>query len=281
MSEANCLYPYILLLGADDTEMQRIVETLRRLGILYFFAICNGERVHPGNAYNASFPQLYKTLSVTHNRKIFFIECDVPGITPDGRIDHHRPGDPGFAKGPEEYYEASSLGQLFALLGLNPLQDDRVIAAMDHCFSDAMNNRCPGVSREEVRNKKIGSIYTRVKQLIPSYADKIGAAPTVTIGTQQVVFLSEDLGIGYSFPYLIAQLVGVESDMPVILRSRNKDGDPWKLHLCGGNLSRETVVAFMEGWGPAHELQNIYGSPARGYAGGYVFGIFDSSKFLP
>jgi len=34
--------------------------------------------------------------------------------------------------------------------------------------------------------------------------------------------------------------------------------------------SQEQIRAFMEHWGPAHGLQDIYGDPARGFAGGYV-----------
>jgi hypothetical protein len=267
---------FFFLLGADDPEMERISEILNLFGAHYEFARKDGERVHSGNAYHADAP----LCTPTEHTKVVFIECETSSLQMDIRIDHHRPGDPGFELGASHFFEASSLGQLFKLLHLSPSQNDLVIAAMDHCFSDAMHNRCPSVSRKEVRDKKIQSLYKRVNQVMAAYTDAVSAAQTTCIGSQEVSVLEKDLGIGYSFDYLIAQIVAVEIGSPVILLSRSKEGERYRLHLCGGNVEENTIKVFTEVWGPAHGIDDLYGSPARGYAGGYLSGTFDIKRLL-
>lgn len=98
-----------------------------------------------------------------------------PKIT---RVDHHRPGDPGYGRPPEEFLAASSIGQVVSLLnghGKAFFEDGQwltsdggehrdvggnvvglphcgavpvemiLIAAADHCLEAAYRGRCPGV----------------------------------------------------------------------------------------------------------------------------------------
>src|SRR5690606_39073597 len=48
----------------------------------------------------------------------------------------------------------------------------------------------------------------------------------------------------------------------------NRDGR--RKVVLGGYTKPETVRAFMTEWGPALGLVDIYGDPARGFAGGYL-----------
>jgi hypothetical protein len=101
------------LLGAADPEMEKIEELLRECGEQYMYALDeHGERVHTGNAYRAAVPD-------TDINCIYCVECAITGQADDwiaGRIDHHRPGDPGYGRPPSEFLSASSIGQVIAEL---------------------------------------------------------------------------------------------------------------------------------------------------------------------
>src|SRR5690606_35947049 len=104
------------------------------------------------------------------------------------RIDHHRPGDPGYGRSPEEFLPASSIGQVWAsLLRLrndgwdSPLYsgtgsvywNDRrwygdtpygqvdvpeallLVAAADHCLAAAYRGECPGVDPDKLMQWRV------------------------------------------------------------------------------------------------------------------------------
>lgn len=100
------------ILGAPDPEMEAIEALLREQGETVAYATAAGKRVHPGNAYRADGP-----LPSGH---VYLVECDIPALHQTGvsitRIDHHRPGDPGYGKPASEFLPASSIGQVIAQL---------------------------------------------------------------------------------------------------------------------------------------------------------------------
>jgi hypothetical protein len=74
-------------------------------------------------------------------------------------VDHHRPGDPGYGKPPEEFWGGSSIGQVLELLKTGfdwrcAEYDQRTgwlfTAAADHCLESAYRGRCPGVDPEDL-----------------------------------------------------------------------------------------------------------------------------------
>lgn len=267
---------YFFLLGASDPEMNRIAELMKLLGIDHANAMGDGRPVHAGNAYRAQMP----ATPWQNHHTLVFVECDIPGITPDIRIDHHNPGDPGYALPAQEYFRASSLGQFFTLMQLTPSHKDHVLAAMDHCYSDAVRGLCPGVSRDEVRTMRLGHLYKQLRQMLGDYAQLLAEAPRITIGSQEVALFPEDLGVGYSFHYLVAQFVAVDTETPVLLLSRQETDGLLRLHLCGAELTKETIRTFMDEWAPKHDLVDIYGVEVRKYAGGYLQGSFNLEYFL-
>jgi hypothetical protein len=114
----------LVILGASDPEMSLIESLCREHSIPYAYATDpDGRRVHPGNAYQVAGLQWPGKAGgpgwgdVTH-----LVECSPSSehqdaIPPDVVvIDHHRPGDPGYGRGPEEFLGASSLGQFIAEL---------------------------------------------------------------------------------------------------------------------------------------------------------------------
>lgn len=281
--------PRFYLLGADDPEMREMERLLRSFedsfkcyypGSEIVYATSGGIRVHPGNAYKADpIPNLNK------GAILYRIECEPVGV-PDGVsvvvIDHHRPGDPGYEKGPEDYWFASSLGQLWQCIPFftgmeNATETERCIAAMDHCFAAAIRGECPGVSAEGILALKISEIAkgvganeAEIKQRIQHFKNLLATAPLITVNQQLVADMrSEYLGEGYSLDLLSAQVAVAISGKVSLLRHCQQKGVPetWSL---SGNATPEIVDAFMKVWAPSQGLVRIYGAPTRGYAGGYV-----------
>jgi len=183
----------LFVLGAADPEMAAIVRVLTALSLPMAYAAAQGKDgvvapVHPGNAYRASHV-LTPGGSVLLlgpapdgsegyiDQPWVAVECALPGApSPVKVIDHHRPGDPGYGKPPEEYLEASSIGQLAALLS-NPGEPyawqgqslnlagwiDKVLGAMvaryvaaaDHCLAHAYQGKCPGVDPDVLMDWRV------------------------------------------------------------------------------------------------------------------------------
>lgn len=101
----------IWTLGAPHPEMEMIERLLRHCGETVVYATMpDGQRVRPETAYRCPIPD------VPADATVYAVECI--DTLPDGwiRIDHHRPGDPGYGRPPEEFLPASSLGQVIAEL---------------------------------------------------------------------------------------------------------------------------------------------------------------------
>jgi hypothetical protein len=271
----------LCILGASDPEMDRIEHMLKENRIEYRYATKCGVRVTPSNAYladNTGIPLGYY---------VAFVECSVVGYEPDKRIDHHRPGDYGYEMGPDRYLEASSLGQMCALLHMPFLEHDKILAAMDHCFNAAMKGECPGASISAVLDRKVKEISKTteirpeiIRKMINEWRGEISCrAAWYRMSGEYgyfefegivVIWLTDkDLGVGYSAEYLTAQVGGVQSGLPILLKVRDTPDGLLRVHLCG-NASPELVRHFMETEREGDFLEKIYGSPDRGYAGGVL-----------
>ena len=270
---------FLFILGAEDPEMRRIEEILfGNANCCFLYALHNWQRCHPGNAYQAD-PLPYKLpFAEDDDRQIVLVECQPSGI-PSGmeiiRIDHHRPGDPGYSLPPEGFWEASSIGQIHKLLGLPTVQHgDIVLAAMDHNPAGAIRGECPGVLAEEVIDRKVEEISKAtgfdketVLRRIQEMSDRLEKAPEVIIGGQALKDLRQFYGIGYSVELLSLQVVILKSGGGALLSARDADGR--QKVTVAGHCSPACIEAFMQEWAPANGLTGIYGVPSRGYAGGY------------
>src|SRR5690606_1014822 len=117
-------------LGAPDPEMEMIEGLLRECGeTVVYAADARGERVTAATAYRAHCPDLALDRIRSRGGAIYLVECDLadarfgthsPEYTDCAavveRIDHHRPGDPGYGRQPSKFLEASSIGQVIAEL---------------------------------------------------------------------------------------------------------------------------------------------------------------------
>lgn len=268
-------WTYVFILGADDPEMTEIEIMLTKHGQQFRYAVHDGSRVHPGNAYKAD-PLLVEAESIA-----VLVECepvDFFGTNAVVRvIDHHRVGDPGFSLSSEFYWEASSLGQIYKLLDLGvPTPEHLALAALDHCMVHARRGKCPGVdsemlkafSREHIARRRNVDI-SKVEACVQEMCGQLEVSPVVTIGVQEVIdFTGTSMGIGYSLKYLCAQEALADLHKAALIATRNRAGQADKVVICGA-ATTHTIEFFMDSWAPANGLVHIYGVPLRGYAGGY------------
>ncbi|SRR5216684_1223921 len=267
--------PALFILGADDPEMREIERILIWDKRQFQYAMKDGKRVHPGNAYEAD--------RVEFPGDVVLIECQPISIHVDGKvfvIDHHRPGDPGYNASPKDFWHASSLGQLADFLGVAMevgSHENVVLAAMDHAPAAAIRGECPGVSAQEVVDRKVAEIakaskYSEdeVRGRIESFQLWAVDAPTLAIGGQSLVDLRDtDTGEGYSLDYLSAQVAALAGGYAVLLLTHDR-GDSRPKWTVAGHATPAVIEAFKNEWAPAQGLVGIYGVPSRGYAGGYL-----------
>lgn len=322
------------VLGAPDPEMEAIEGLLGEAGETVAYATVGGSRVHPGNAYKAD--PIDPPPGV---RYVVLVECDVeiPGGVGVARVDHHRPGDPGYGRAPEEFMPASSIGQAVQLLaGTDSLPAEWVrtrrspelpvgpfylggrrpdgtggywpslavpparlahwldvrwfaveagvgvriprrlalIAAADHCPGAAYQGGCPGVcpkelgehrarTRAEFQGRSVFDVLADIEDAVAV----LEAAPKVTLGGVDVADLRE-IGTVPELPEAACR-----SGRAVLYRVTAPDGRE-KVGLLGagrGTMAGSAPVeAFLGGWATSNKLVDLYGDPARGYAGGYL-----------
>lgn len=253
----------IYALGAKDPEMDEMEKILKEKELPYMYAKVDGIRVNPGNAYEANNKQ-----EIPQNTDVVFVECSIAGIRPKKIVDHHRPNDPGYGKGPELFWEASSLGQLIAFLEsefslkIEKTEDRKMLAAMDHCYPAAIQGKCPEISGKDVFRKKMDCILESTYEMLRN-------SDVVKIGNVEVFLLKQNTGIGYTASFLMAQTGAVSLGIPILIPCYDDKKGLEKVHLCG-IVSKETVSTFMKKWAEENGWdKNIYGNPSRGYAGAY------------
>lgn len=251
---------YVFVLGASDPEMSEIERVVREAGHAVRFAMTRQSRVRAETAYVAN--EIDKPLPAQAKR--VFVECAVRGLRPDVVVDHHRPGDPGYEAGPQDYLSGSSLGQVLSLLGLQPTKQQRLIAAADHCPTQAYLGRCPGVCPKELRDWRTASRAER-RGITPEEMERaIEKSKEFLLNKAERVSFK-----GQTFPW-----VPDRSDVEVSEASA-RFGIPFmyaeppragkvKMGIVGAEPS--VIEAWMDECG----LMQVYGNPHRGYAGGYA-----------
>lgn len=278
------LCPRVIIFGAPDIEEQRARRIAAIYGLQTATATFGGERCNPMTAYRADGYILDSAdESGDAASECIIFECS-PKAAGDlvvvAQCDHHNPGDHGFGLSSAEYLEASSLGQLLNFLGVEATQEDRVIAAADHCLGAAYQGECPGVSAEKVLAMRLPEIMKRENVSSEAEAIKgIEAAVkllknpemTVTLGGILVADV-RDLG---PIPFLVE--AGVMTSTPYLAKGDKRFPD--KVNLSG---SYSVVAEFLgeaemvegrptypHGWAATNGLFQAYGNAGRGFAGAY------------
>lgn len=271
----------LFILGASDPEMTEIEAVVTAAGHRVAYAMANGTRVHPGNAYKAN--GLYDG----GNDHVVRVECGGAdatvmrpainegeddyghGLNECVRIDHHFPGDPGFGRPPAEYMEASSLGQVLVLLGLEPTDRQRMVAAADHCLGAAYRGECPGVGPDALMVRRASERAAfQGRNFGEVISDIIAAIEALTVAPRI------DLGGG-------VRVADMRQPEPIseLMEAGTRTGTAY---ICGplpspdGRLKytvsgeAATIRTFLAGGAAALGLVDTYGDPARGFAGGYA-----------
>lgn len=256
--------------------MDRIAARLTEWGMDFSYATVKGKRVNPGNAYSADFPGGGRLKEKT----LVLVEC-LPKRIPSRQkrivIDHHYPGDQGFNKSCKYFWEGSSLGQLYKLLGKKTVPNqDLTLAAMDHCFGPALLGRCPGVSIKDVRNMKIAEIAEGTKtpqdevvRRVQYFKDILSACEEKIIGNERVKDMRHVfLGTGYSLDLLAAQFATALLEKAALLCCSDF-GDNEKEKVLIYNGKPHTIKMFVKKALTKIPQQAVYAAPTRGYAGAY------------
>lgn len=224
-------------------------------------------------------------------------------------IDHHRPGDPGYGRPPAEFFPASSIGQVISRLGSLgrlpadwPVGDGRYygaggclrldsqgwvvddeaggaprlipqryvyVAAADHCLGAAYRGECPGVhpddlmrwraeSRAEFQGRAVSDVLADVERA----REALRAAPTLT--------LAPGLDTRDMRGRHVPELPEASAREGVCFVADGQPSPDGRIKVVCQSGSPEQIAAFIERWAPAHGLTDIYGDPARGFAGGYL-----------
>lgn len=263
-------------LGAKDPEMDRIEEILIEHNMAYKYAMINNIRVHPGNAYN------FYVKPCEINEYTIFIECFPYQLQGEEsnyqRIDHHRVCDEGYYMKADQFWDASSIGQLYKMLNIQSdiLYDDMILAAMDHCLPQALSGNLPGIKINDVLQRRILEIsktasmnVKQVEEKINLYKDIIALAPIKNINGFEIHDLTDThLGYGYSADLLSAQTAASLIGVPILL----KHGDAplrEKITLSGINTPENVII--VEEYLKKEDFKYIYSVPTRGYCGGYFW----------
>lgn len=293
------------ILGASDPELEAIEGILAERGEVIAYATFVGRadealmrivtggkgvsRVHPGNAYKADS---WDVLGVHDDDLEAFFEkvdeyvyvecgmCDGPLDKPEIHVDHHLPGDPGFGGPPTEFWESSSIGQVYELLGIKPGKEQLFIAAADHCPAAAYQGKCPGVQPDELADWRIrsraafqGCTESEVRRRVLVAMNVIDNAPTIDLGDIDIADVREQ-GQVPELPEACLRL-----GRAVLYRLEAPDGR-MKIGIIGAGEGTaagiEPIEAFLDGWAASQGLIDMYGDCVRGYCGSYERGSEDS-----
>lgn len=224
------------ILGPDDSEMTTIESLLNAGNFRIAYALdAQGNRVTSATAYNVAKVRILadkpehdaecETHSFALGDNPVWVECAPPDSEGLGLVvvDHHRPGDTGFGKPPAEYWQAASIGQVAALLGIEPTPELRLVAAADHCLAAAYAGQCPGVDPAQLAEYRIEQLCSvsrasnrgeartpdQVRASIERAKATIVAAPLATIGSVC------DFGVGRYFYAIPAAEIELDAPYPV------------------------------------------------------------------
>ncbi len=249
----------VWILGASDPEMEMIQRILLAVGETVVYAAVDGQRVRPDSAYRADGPAVDGPCVV--------VECAGPiGAVV---IDHHRPGDPGYGRAAADYWAASSIGQVCDLLGIAATDELRLVAAADHCLAAAYRGECPGVDPDALMAWRVASRAAFQRR------DPAGLLADVE-ATRAALRCAPWLALR---PAVVARDMRREPPWPELPEAAARENaayvsgpligpDGRRKYTCAG--PPEVIQAWLAGCGPAADLVDRYGDPARGFAGGYV-----------
>jgi hypothetical protein len=190
------------------------------------------------------------------------------------RVDHHRPGDSGYGKPPAEYWRSSSLGQVIDRLHqLNvetldvmalSVPDHKLICAADHCLAHAYRGECPGVDPDDLMRWRVASrakFQCRSEEEILADIESAREILKTSVGDSSYADLRDQ-----HIPELPE--AAAREGIAYVSSVTDRDG---RQKIVLGAAEPDLVSQFLAGDLPCSSLLvDIYGDPARGFAGGHV-----------
>lgn len=247
----------VFVLGAADPEMEEIERVVRECGHEVRYATMRERRVRADIANVADGVNEV----LPNPREVIFVECRVMGLACDHVVDHHQPGDPGYGGQAADYLRSSSLGQVLAYLGLEATPLQRIIAAADHCPTQAYRGECPGVDpldlarwRTQTRAARRGFTEDEMEFAVSQARELLESAEQVDFCGRKIAWVGARQG---EIPEASARY-----SIPFMYQEPMKNGRI-KLGIMGAEP--DVIASWMKECG----LKQVYGDPVRGYAGGY------------
>lgn len=247
----------VFVLGAPDPEMHAIEAVLKQHGEAVVYGFNKGRRVDIHSAYKASD---VSPVLPSNTTEIIFVECSVMRLRYTSLIDHHRPGDPGYDMPPAQYLEGSSLGQLLALLNVEPTVEQRIICAADHCLTHAYQGLCPGVDpkalaawRAKCRAERAGISVEKFESQVEDARRLLLEAEKIDVEGVPIAWVGQmdreygEASARFNIPFMGTRSVGRGTAVTVF------------------GPTPEVIRSWMKNCG----LKRVFGAPERGYAGGY------------
>jgi hypothetical protein len=259
----------IVVLGAQDPEMREIEQLLASDRRPWLHAACGRQRCSAQTAYAADAVVRLGRDGVARpgvlppKAPAVFVECTVHGRTPQLRVDHHHPGDPGYAMPPQRYLDGASLGQMLRLLEREPTETQRLLAAADHCLTAAYQGQCPGVDPHEL-------LFLRA-----SWQAKISGR-TLSDVIDGILDASKRVRRHHDSEFAESRFLdptrvpkdlpegAAHAGVPVRYRALLPDGSVKEMLKGAAPEHIERFIAEHEAAG-----RTTYGNPHRGYAGSY------------
>jgi hypothetical protein len=258
------------VLGAQDPEMREIAKVLKRQNRAFVHAAKKKMPVSTRNAYSAdSVMRLTRSgrgepALLLPQAPAVFVECTLGAREPVLRVDHHNPGDPGYAMPPERYLEGASLGQTLALLEMEPSATQRLLAAADHCLTAAYQGHCPGVDPHEL-------LFLRA-----SWRAKMSGR-SLTDVIDGILAAAKEVRRYYDSEYNESLFLDPTEMPPELPEAGAYVGRPvrYRAFFPNGDLKemlKGAAPQHIERFMAAHRDQGreVYGNPYRGYAGAYL-----------
>lgn len=163
-----------------------------------------------------------------------------------------------------------------------------LIAAADHCLGAAYKGECPGVAPADLLEFRIH------QRAVERWHQAGGALGTLRLENhiRRVRYDIETTREALKHAPGV-ELFRSEADRVVAVADMRREGEPWPElpeAACSGGVgyvagpiqeslgrrklvcsgSPTEVAAFIRWWAPAQKLTDIYGTPTRGFAGGYL-----------
>ncbi len=272
----------VIIFGGEDYESTEARKVAHDAWLITATAVlADGKKVHAGNAYQATWHLLDDEVNQeSQATEAIIFECSKVAAGELAIVlnaDHHNPGDAGYWLGADQFWNASSLGQLMNYLGMEPSEEQLYIAASDHCPADAYQGKCPGIDPVKFKAMRISQkVEFFKKDPRNAYKASPEALESITEIAKQKLLSSQEVDwvCDLRDQWLIDELpeaalmlgMAYITQIPDTDRDRNPTGN-LKIILWG-HTNPETVVKFMK-WANTlpNKVGDAYGNPTRGFAG--------------